>query len=109
MSGDLFGWEEPPAARYPEVAGSKERSLNSASRKAAESVPAGTLRASVLGDLQENGDATADECAARLGIDVLSIRPRFSELRRLGKIVATDQRRPSSRNTSSTVWKAAAP
>lgn len=41
---------------------------------------------------------TTDECADRLGIDKLSIRPRFSELAALSKIADTGERHvnPSS-------------
>lgn len=99
---DLFGNTAP----YPLSAGFKERSIDSASRAAGESVPVKALQRLVHVDLCRHGDATADECAARLGMDVLTIRPRFSELRRLGKIIPTDQRRPSSRGTPSTVWRA---
>jgi predicted ArsR family transcriptional regulator len=67
---------------------------------------AATLRDLSLRCLRERGDMTADECAAALGYDVLSIRPRFSELRRLGQIHATPKRRHSSRGIPSTVWTA---
>lgn len=102
---DLFG---DPKQRYPEIAGVKERGIDSASRKAGESVPVRALQRVVHADLRRHGDATADECAARLGMDVLTIRPRFSELRKLGQIIPTNQRRPSSRGTASTVWHALA-
>jgi hypothetical protein len=100
---DLFG-----PFLYPEIAGSKERSLNSASRKQAERVPNKALQRVVHTEMLRHGDGTADEVAARLAMDILTIRPRLSELRQLGMIVATEARRPSSRGTPSTVWHAIA-
>jgi hypothetical protein len=102
MMRDLFG----SVATYPLTAGTKEHSADSASRKAGEGVPIKALQRVVHVDLLRHGDSTADECAARLGIDILSIRPRFSELRRLGVLMPTAERRPSSRGTPSTVWHA---
>jgi hypothetical protein len=99
---DLLG----VAPKYPETAGTKERGIDSASRKAGESVPAKALQRVVHADLLRHGDSTADESAARLAMDILTVRPRFSELRKLGKVIATDKRRPSSRGTLSTVWHA---
>jgi hypothetical protein len=37
----------------------------------------------------------------------LSVRPRLSQLRAAGKIVATDQRRRNESGMTATVWKAA--
>ena len=39
---------------------------------------------------------TADECAQRLGMDRLFCRPRCSELKAMGKIVDTGERRKNS-------------
>jgi hypothetical protein len=36
---------------------------------------------------------TADECAHRLGMNILSVRPRFTELKALGLIHDTGLRR----------------
>lgn len=53
-----------------------------------------------------NGPLTPDECAARLGIDKLSIRPRFSELSNFGKIIDTGERRlNSSSGKRAIVWR----
>ncbi len=99
---DLFG----PRPFYPDTAGSKERTIDSASRKAGETVPIKALQKVVLTELRRHGDGTADEVAARLAMDILTVRPRLSELRRLALVVATEGRRPSSRGTPSTVWHA---
>lgn len=63
------------------------------------------LRDDVLAALAAQS-MTADECAAKLQVSILSIRPRFSELRAMGRIAETETRRPSSTGHSSTVWRA---
>lgn len=52
-----------------------------------------------------DGPATADEIAAKLGRSILSIRPRFTDLKNRGLIVATTARRPSSEGSPMTVWR----
>lgn len=47
---------------------------------------------------------TADECAMALGKSILAIRPRFSELRRLGKITDTGKRRCNVSGKAANVW-----
>jgi hypothetical protein len=48
---------------------------------------------------------TADELADFMGRTIVQIRPRVSELRRLGKIIPTGERRKSSFGQPSAVWK----
>jgi hypothetical protein len=50
------------------------------------------------------GGLTADEVAAALGESVLSIRPRMSELRRLGEIADTGDRRRNASGHTAAVW-----
>lgn len=50
--------------------------------------------------------STADEVADALGKSVLSIRPRITELKNLGKIVDTGDRRKNTSGKSAKVWKA---
>ncbi len=52
------------------------------------------------------GGLTPDECAENLGISILSIRPRFSELKRLGKIEDSGERRFNASGHRAIVWKA---
>ena len=47
---------------------------------------------------------TADEVAALLGETVLSIRPRVAELRKLGKIAATGDKRRNESGMLASVW-----
>jgi len=49
---------------------------------------------------------TADELAARLGMDRWSIQPRTSELKRKGLIRDSGQRRPNSTGKLAIVWVA---
>lgn len=74
---------------YPHTAGWTEPTT---SRDAAQSIDAGTLRAIVIDALERFGPMTADECAERLQMDRLSIRPRFTELKEMGMVRETDQR-----------------
>ena len=48
--------------------------------------------------------ATGDEIAAALGWERHRVRPRTSELRRLGKIADSNYRRPSLAGIASIVW-----
>lgn len=47
---------------------------------------------------------TTDEAATMLGLSVLSVRPRFSELRMLGKVFDTGERRKNSSGRYAIVW-----
>jgi hypothetical protein len=50
---------------------------------------------------------TPDEAAATLGKTVLAVRPRFSELSKMGRIVPTGARRPNESNLLAKAWRAA--
>jgi hypothetical protein len=89
---------------YPQAAGHKGRDTG---RAAAEgmSARAPRLRKMCLDELSE--PLTADQCAVRLGIDKLSIRPRFSELAATGAIIDTGERRQNASGKSAIVWRKA--
>lgn len=89
-------------ARYPDTAGWKEPTT---SREAAESVDASTLRAAVRQCLAAHGAMTTDECAQQLGISILAIRPRFSELRAVGEVVDTGERHVNVSGKRAVVWR----
>lgn len=93
---------------YPHVAGFKE---NTTSREAAEAIEAegraAHLRERVRKWFEAGNTGTADECAAALNENILSIRPRVSEFRERGFLIETGDRRPSSSGRSSHVWKKA--
>jgi predicted ArsR family transcriptional regulator len=96
---DLFTYAES----YPKEPGWKARET---SRDAAESVrpKAKRLQQFCIDALRKHGPLTADECADRLQIDKLSIRPRFSELAALGKVFDTGHRRLNESGKRAVVW-----
>lgn len=89
---------------YPIHPGAK---VSGASQDAADNIAehAMTLRDRVDGLFDEGQERTADECAELLGQDILSVRPRLSELRRLGRIEETDERRTNKSGMTATVWR----
>ncbi len=78
------------------------------------SIAAATALAPKLGRLQRMAETairnagqyglTADELAARLGMDRWSIQPRTSELRRKGLIRDSGLRRPNATGKQAIVW-----
>lgn len=80
------------------------------------SIAAATALAPKLGRLQRMAETairnagqyglTADELAARLGMDRWSIQPRTSELRRKGLIRDSGLRRPNATGKQAIVWMA---
>ena len=48
---------------------------------------------------------TPDQCASALGESLLSIRPRFTELKEMGLIEKTGERRKNASGMSATVWR----
>lgn len=78
------------------------------------SITAATALAPKLGRLQRMAETairdagqyglTADELAARLGMDRWSIQPRTSELRRKGLIRDSGLRRPNATGKQAIVW-----
>jgi transcription initiation factor IIE alpha subunit len=92
-------------ATYPHYPGAK---VGGASADAADEIAehAQTLKDRV-DKLFDSAQLTADECAERLGQDILSVRPRLSELRRLGRIVETEDRRANRSGIKATVWRRA--
>lgn len=81
------------------------------SRDAAEQVaamPAACVRARVLKAISGSGDGglTADQVAQALGLSVLTVRPRVSELRTSGLIVDKRERRKNASGKSAVVWVA---
>ena len=104
MNQDLFNWYP-----YPEEAGTKTE--EGPSREAAQDLNKKNkpqrLRSKVIATLELFGSMTADECADKMRESILSIRPRFSELSRLGKIYKTGELRPSSTGKNQNVWRVA--
>lgn len=99
---DLFDYAE----RYPRAPGAKGTDT---SREAARKmgIRCCQLQQDVLVALREAGPfgLTAHEVAAKLGKDKMAISPRISELRALGKIVQTEERRKNASGMSAAVWR----
>lgn len=92
---------------YPNYPGYK---VPGTSKQSAEKVSgrAPVIRMLILGALAEFGPMTADEVAVKLDKSLLSVRPRFSELRKMGKIVDAGIRRENLvSGHNATVWRLA--
>ena len=91
---------------YPHVPGWKARET---SRQAAEDMKpkAPTVRNKILGLLTPALALTADEAAEMLGLSILTVRPRFSELALDGKLVDSGHRRRNGSGKSAIVWRLA--
>jgi predicted ArsR family transcriptional regulator len=102
----LMGTRFDRGANYPQSPGYRQTDT---SKAAAESMKPSKaiLRAAVLNLLYPALCVTADEAADILGIDKLSIRPRFSELREEGLIVDTGDRRRNDSGRKAIVWRLA--
>lgn len=62
------------------------------------------LRQRVLDAYERSAGMTADECAGRLGVSILAVRPRVTELSRLGKLRDSGTRRANNSGRSAIVW-----
>jgi hypothetical protein len=91
---------------YPCAPGMKARDTSS---DAAEQIAprAKRLRESVHALFVAGLKFTADECAEAVGENILSIRPRLSELAARGLIVDSGRRRSNASGKSAIVWKLA--
>lgn len=94
--------------KYPLFAGFKEHTT---SREAAAAIEAtgraATLRERVANFYADGITGTADDVAGWLGESPLSIRPRVTELYKLGVIERTGSRRKSSEGRPSHVYRRA--
>lgn len=85
MTDDLFAWKPP--ATYPQAPGYKEETTSKeAARKMG--INASRMRADLLVLYQTAWPAgmTADEAAEKIGRSVFAVRPRVTELRKLGDL-----------------------
>lgn len=93
--------------RFPDGPGFKEPTT---SKDAAEALVKSGRHATLLEDVlafyKAGNCATADECAAALGENALSVRPRCSQLATKGLIRSTGERRASlAGGRQSHVWE----
>ena len=89
--------------RYPNAPGARDRdtSHEAADRIAPE---AALVRQRVLDEFERSRGLTADECAGRLGLSILTVRPRVTELTRLGKLRDSGARRTNGSGRRAIVW-----
>jgi predicted ArsR family transcriptional regulator len=92
-------------ATYPDSPGYKEKGGTSEAASAIAANTSETLRDRVL-FLLRNTEFTADECARYLGASILAVRPRLSELRRMGLIRKTGTTRMNDSGIQAAVWTA---
>lgn len=94
---------------YPDAPGFKTAGPSQDAAKAITG-KANRMRAMVLQKIAQcPAGATADEIAHDLGLSVLSVRPRVSELKRTGEIRQTGTRRKNDSGMTATVWQLAPP
>ena len=88
-------------SKYPHKPGWKRTGTSlEAARKISKSAE---TRTKIIELLLEQ-PRTADEIATALGLSVLYVRPRFSELVALGLICETGERRKNDSTMSASVW-----
>ena len=91
-----------PDYGYPSSPGFRER--GGTSQEAAEIMGnVAGMRQAVLAIIRTHA-STADEVAEKLGLSVLSVRPRVSELKRFGRIIHSGQRRKNASGVNAAVW-----
>lgn len=83
----------------------KERGATSEAAAKKTAPRAAVLRERVLAVMRRKGPMTTDECAEAMNENILSIRPRFSELLRAGQIEKTNQTRRNDSGHSARVWR----
>lgn len=92
---------------YPAEPGFKRTGTSEdAATLAAES--ADVIRQRVLDSIRK-APKTADEVAADLGLDILTVRPRCSELVARRLIMTSGDRRPNRSGRKANVWRAIVP
>jgi predicted ArsR family transcriptional regulator len=97
---DLFQWQPP----YPSAPGYTEPTT---SREAALAIAAKVTRLQddIIALLRKHGNLTAHElaCEMKMSKDITS--PRLSELREMGRIVPSGQRRKNESGRSAIAWR----
>lgn len=99
-------WLELMSQNYPHSPGFKTVQTETSAQAAAEiKTRAATLRDKCLIALART-PLTADEVAERLNENILSIRPRLSELNKMSKIEDSGLRRENWSGKKAVVWRA---
>lgn len=91
--------------RYPEAPGYKARKTSlDAARGMTERAP--KLRDRIFDSLKTEGPATPEIIAERLGEPLMNVRPRLSELAKLGLVFDTGRRGEAQGGRRAIVWGA---
>lgn len=98
MQADLFAYPSSPGFK-------RDGTSRDAAAAIADRAPG--IRERVFAALKSRGPMTADECGVALGLEWWTVRPRFSELVRLGRIRATGERRANESGKQADVYEAA--
>jgi len=99
---DLF--DDPP--HYPDVPGWKGRHTARDAARLAEAF-APTIRGAALRTLQAHpAGLTADEVADTINRSILAVRPRLSELSKMGLIFDSGTTRANTSGVQAIVWRA---
>jgi DNA-binding transcriptional ArsR family regulator len=90
---------------YPTEENWKAQSTSRDAARAAKSTAA-TIRQQILDALAKRPDGrTPDELALILGLSILAVRPRVSELNKLELIVKTGERRANESGLMANCWR----
>ena len=96
------------SGRYPRRAGYQ---LTDTSKAAAEKLNRGGreegMREVVFAAYADGAELTADEAAARLGLETTQVRPRCTQLKKLGLLIDTGKRRENKSGNSTAVLRKA--
>ena len=104
MQPDIFGGDERPAPPgYPDTPGWKAQSTSRAAAMAMTTC-AKTYRELVLAEIRR-APGTCEQIALRLRTDLLTIRPRCSELKNLGKIKPSGRCGDSRSGKRAIIWE----
>jgi len=92
-------------SRYPDTPGSKGPDGTSQAAAANIAPRVAGMRRKVLEAYGVHGEATVLELAALTGLDRYSVNPRVSELRRMGLVESTGERRANPSGQSAAVQR----
>lgn len=95
--------EQLPLWGYPKIPGYKATETSKVAAQEIESI-AETLRSMALYHITKQA-MTADEVANALEVSVLSIRPRIAELKKMGLIEDSGDRRSNESGRAAIVWR----